>query len=161
MNTETYFIYHIPGIKIGCTKQVEIRVKEQGYTQYELLETHTDIVKASEREIELQKEYGYKVDNIPYYITLKAPNLNGCIKGGKTQGRINAENGHSANQFRKIASIGGKAAHQKHKQLYSEMGKELGKKVSQIKVECPHCGKVGQRAAMGNWHFDKCKLKNN
>jgi len=24
-------------------------------------------------------------------------------------------------------------------------------------VECPHCGKVGQRRAMGRWHFNNCK----
>lgn len=24
-------------------------------------------------------------------------------------------------------------------------------------VECPHCGKVGQRWAMGRWHFDNCR----
>ncbi len=28
-----------------------------------------------------------------------------------------------------------------------------------IDVECPHCGKVGQRPAMGRWHFDKCREK--
>lgn len=22
---------------------------------------------------------------------------------------------------------------------------------------CPHCGKVGQRVALGRWHFDNCK----
>ena len=54
-----YSIYHIPGIKIGCSKRVEQRVKEQGYNKYELLEVHSDIDTASLREKELQKEYGY------------------------------------------------------------------------------------------------------
>ena len=53
-----YSIYHIPGIKIGCSYRVDERVKEQGYTQYEVLETHTDIDVASIREKVLQKEYG-------------------------------------------------------------------------------------------------------
>ena len=49
-----YSIYHIPGIKIGCTKQkVSKRIKQQGYTNFEILETHTDINIASEREKEL------------------------------------------------------------------------------------------------------------
>ena len=54
-----YYIYHIPGIKIGCTKHIEKRIKQQGFTEFEILETHTDIDIASDREIELQKQYGY------------------------------------------------------------------------------------------------------
>jgi group I intron endonuclease len=27
------------------------------------------------------------------------------------------------------------------------------------KVDCPHCGKVGQLTNMKRWHFDKCKLR--
>ena len=26
----------------------------------------------------------------------------------------------------------------------------------QDEVECPHCGKIGQRIAMLRWHFDNC-----
>ena len=54
-----YYIYHIKGIKIGCSKRPKQRVKEQGYSEYELLEQHSDIELASKREIELQNEYGY------------------------------------------------------------------------------------------------------
>jgi hypothetical protein len=38
-----YYIYHIKGVKIGCSTQPKIRVKRQGYTEYEILETHNDI----------------------------------------------------------------------------------------------------------------------
>jgi hypothetical protein len=55
-----YSIYHIPGVKIGCSKQPEKRVNQQGYSDFEILETHTDIDIASQREIELQKQYGYE-----------------------------------------------------------------------------------------------------
>lgn len=154
-----HYIYHIPGIKIGATKQPEIRVKEQGYSEYEILETHTDVYIASNREIELQRQYGYKIDVIPYWKTLKAPTPEGRIKGGKTQGKINAKNGHAKKQFQLNSSKAGKAAHAKHPELYSNWGKQLGKIAAKIQVTCPHCGKTGQRAAMGNWHFDKCKFK--
>jgi len=30
---------------------------------------------------------------------------------------------------------------------------------SQIKIECPHCGKVGGSNIMKRWHFDRCKWK--
>jgi len=58
-----YYIYHIPGIKIGCTKNIKTRIKVQGFTEYEILEEHTNIQIAADRERELQREYGYQVDN--------------------------------------------------------------------------------------------------
>jgi len=64
-----YYIYHIPGKKIGLTKNLNERVtKQQGYKfgEYELLEATEDVSYASKRELELQKLYGYKVDNQSY-----------------------------------------------------------------------------------------------
>ena len=64
-----YVIYHIPGKKIGVTNDLYNRVEQQqGYEvgEYEILESSDDIDYISKREIELQKEYGYKVDLIPY-----------------------------------------------------------------------------------------------
>ena len=61
-----YTIYHIPGIKIGCSKQVEKRVKKQGFDTFEILEMHSNIDEASKRELELQKEYGYRIDGGSY-----------------------------------------------------------------------------------------------
>ena len=60
-----YYIYHIPGKKIGVTRNLNNRVTLiQGYkeTEYEVLEQSDDIDYISDREIELQKSYGYKVD---------------------------------------------------------------------------------------------------
>lgn len=61
-----YYIYHIPGVKIGCTNNLERRIREQGFSDYELLEQHSDKFTSSNREKELQKQYGYRLDNIPY-----------------------------------------------------------------------------------------------
>lgn len=61
-----YYIYHIPGVKIGCSSRPNTRVKNQGYTDFEILEKHTNIEDASKREIELQKKYGYNVDSVSY-----------------------------------------------------------------------------------------------
>ena len=61
----TYCIYHIPGKKIGVSKDPKYRVeKRQGYDEddYEILEMSDDIDYISKREIELQIEYGYKPD---------------------------------------------------------------------------------------------------
>lgn len=154
-----YYIYHIEGIKIGCTKQPEIRVKEQGYKEFEILETHSDIKIASKRERELQKEYGYRVDNINYSQTINNQSLQGSIKGGKIAGNLNKENGHIQTLHLKAGNLGGKAAHKKHPKLFSELGKKLGKIQANKNYICPHCGKEGKTSGMYTWHFDNC-LKN-
>lgn len=65
----TYYLYHIPGKKIGITKDLKKRVEDQqGYNEGEynvILETN-DINVASEAEISLQKAFGYRVDETPY-----------------------------------------------------------------------------------------------
>ena len=65
----TYYIYHIPGKKIGVTRDLKYRVEEQqGYNEgeYDVILSTDDIGLVSEAEISLQKAYGYKVDEIPY-----------------------------------------------------------------------------------------------
>ncbi len=60
-----YYLYHIPGKKIGVTRDLNTRVTLiQGYkeNEYEVLEQSPDIDYISDREIELQKSYGYKID---------------------------------------------------------------------------------------------------
>jgi len=64
-----YYIYHIPGKKIGVTCNLTSRVTEQqGYApdEYEVLLTSDDIDYISNMEIELQKSYGYRVDRQLY-----------------------------------------------------------------------------------------------
>jgi hypothetical protein len=66
---DKYYIYHIPGQKIGVTKDLQNRVTQiQGYKpgEYEVLDSSSDIDYISKREIELQKTYGYKVDRKLY-----------------------------------------------------------------------------------------------
>jgi len=66
---QTYYIYHIFGKKIGVTRNLNSRVtSQQGYKEdeYEVLETSDDINYVSDRELELQSIYGYKVDRQSY-----------------------------------------------------------------------------------------------
>ena len=61
----TYYLYHIPGKKIGVTRDLNRRVTQvQGYKpgEYEVLESSTDIDYISKKEIELQKSFGYRKD---------------------------------------------------------------------------------------------------
>ena len=65
----TYYLYHIPGKKIGVTSNLEERVhKQQGYYpgEYEIIETSNDIDFISAGERIMQKCYGYKVDEVLY-----------------------------------------------------------------------------------------------
>ena len=65
----TYYLYHIPGKKIGVTRNLNKRVTQtQGYKpgEYEVLESSTDIDYISKKEIELQQSYGYRKDHKLY-----------------------------------------------------------------------------------------------
>ena len=64
-----YYLYHIPGKKIGVTRNINKRVTEQqGYApdEYEVLFKSDDIDLISNKEIELQQSYNYKVDQKLY-----------------------------------------------------------------------------------------------
>ena len=64
-----YYLYHIPGKKIGVTCNLNRRVTlTQGYNpdEYEVLDQSDDIDYISEKEIELQQSYGYKIDRKKY-----------------------------------------------------------------------------------------------
>jgi len=69
MDKINYYLYHIPGKKIGVTRDLISRVvDQQGYDldEVEVLEQSTDIDYISDRELELQQSYGYRVDRQKY-----------------------------------------------------------------------------------------------
>tara|TARA_B100001287_G_scaffold276591_1_gene288051 strand:+ start:3024 stop:3422 length:399 start_codon:yes stop_codon:yes gene_type:complete len=128
-----YYIYHIPGVKIGCTKDLEKRMSDQEFTEWQILETHEDIHVASDREIELQKEYGYRLDDIPYWQSVENRykfTKEDMAKGGRT----NVASGH-------IHAI-----------------QDLAQAARKQIVQCPHCNKKGAKFNMTRYHFDNCKL---
>jgi hypothetical protein len=114
-----YKIYRLPHYvnpngkigKIGCATDINNRFRyysEIDIIDWEIIETHTDIYKASEREVELQKQYGYTVDTAPYYITYENRKAKATKEtmaaGGRKSGRQNVLSGHLAN-IRELASI--------------------------------------------------------
>ena len=143
-----YYIYHIKGVKIGCSVNPKNRVKRQGYTEFEILEEHTDIDIAGIREMELQLQYGYRVDRVSYKKSYECAeihrtcpfNNNNRSRGGKTSGR----NAVISGQLQSVAHLGGKIG-----------GKIAGKIQSQKEYTCPTCKKTGK----GNrfvGHINKC-----
>jgi NTP pyrophosphatase (non-canonical NTP hydrolase) len=64
-----YYIYHIPGKKIGVTTNLKSRVEDQqgyGPGEYEVLARRHDITEAAKYEAMYQRQYGYPVDIVPY-----------------------------------------------------------------------------------------------
>ena len=135
MVKDMYYIYEIPGIKIGCTINVKNRQRQQDDKgEMIILEQHEDIMIASQRELELQKEKGYKVDSRPYW---------------KFAGDVE--------QKKEAARLGGLAV--KNRNIWSPIRIARTKEAAKIKITCPHCGKVGSQVAMPRWHFDHCREK--
>jgi NTP pyrophosphatase (non-canonical NTP hydrolase) len=69
-----YYLYHIPGKKIGVTQNPEKRItKEQGYKEgeYEVLLKTDDINIVSDLELRLQESFGYRRDMQPYNKVIK------------------------------------------------------------------------------------------
>jgi len=65
----TYYLYHIPGKKIGVTRDLKERVEhQQGYNEgeYKIILQTDDVTIVSELEIQYQKAFGYRVDEVPY-----------------------------------------------------------------------------------------------
>ena len=154
-----YYIYHIEDIKIGCTTQPIKRTKEQGFLEYNILETHTDIYIASDREIELQKQYGLPVDKMPYWKSYQALRNGTTTKsssdGGKTCGNINKQSGHIKKLGLTYGKINGdnnvKTGH------IQKLGKQRSSLLNKTIITCPHCNKNGNFPNMKRWHFDNCK----
>ena len=74
----TYYLYHIPGKKVGITRDLKKRViKQQGYDyhEFEVLLESDDIDFISNMEIAYQLKNGYRVDETPYN-KLKFNNMN-------------------------------------------------------------------------------------
>ena len=66
-----YYIYHIEGIKVGCTNNPVKRIKiQQGYSDYKILAKTKNIDEACRLEFEWQDKLGYKRDIRTYKETI-------------------------------------------------------------------------------------------
>jgi len=92
-----YYLYHIPGKKIGVTRDLNTRVTLiQGYSssEYEVLDQSDDIDYISDKEIELQKSYGYKVDRKKYKNLFKKMKINVTEQTSTFAAPLNKLKGH-------------------------------------------------------------------
>lgn len=176
-----YKIYHIPDYvykngnvgKVGLTEQeldrrmqANLKKSLKPFTFWELLEEHDDKYTASMRELELQREYDYEVDDIPYHKSVRKEKVQS--KGGKAQSledKLKGFNKVTSEQKSKAGKIGGKirAAQMTFEEL-SYAGKVGGKKASENLdtfmggyLTCIHCNKTMNKGNFKRWHGDKCK----
>ena len=69
-----FYIYKTKN-KIGCTNNIENRVvKQQGYKDFKILFKTTNILLASNLELDLQKKHGFKQDRNKYYELINLKN---------------------------------------------------------------------------------------
>ena len=140
-----FYLYHIKGIKWGCTKRLEQRLKAQGYTTSDcqnIIEVN-DINEASDMERELNLQYGYGWNKNQDYrkITKFSENIRNSNHPsilGKTFGKYNLKS------TKESCAKGGKI-----------VGNDVGNRIH----TCQYCGKVGKGRTMYRWHMDNCKLK--
>lgn len=181
-----YYLYEIPGVKIGVTQDLSKRQHQQrDKGELIVLGEYTDIYEVSEIERELQAEKGYHVDKHPYWYTVTEQNRKSCTPEAIAKQVAN-------NDFRK-ASIGSTrkfsvdevlCIREEYKnntdlsavQLAKKYnvntftitnlldGRKYGEVPGAVKLrkdlkQCPHCGISTNFGNYKRWHGDNCKQK--
>ena len=154
---KTYYIYHIPGRKYGCTQNYPARPASQSDI-YELTEVHTDIMIASKREKELNIAAQYPWTDSQYYWMQ--------VRNGRISGQKHVESGHILELGRIYGPInakilgkkyGGKYLPIKTKEHQSKAARAAGKISMSVERTCPHCYKTIKGMIYFRYHGDNCK----
>jgi hypothetical protein len=144
---KTYYIYHIPGVKYGCTQNYPERPASQSEV-YQLTEMHTDIMIASKREKDLNIAADYPWSDTQYYYKMVEMGKTGATSQLKS-GKHNFQNNHYHTWNHHTSE---------HQANAGKIASTKPNHVSKLEVNCPHCQRVGGYAAMKRWHFSNCKL---
>lgn len=137
----SYWIYHIPGRKVGCTDNVERR--KRGYpigTKFEILEELYGVTnqEAGDREWWWADQFGYK-RGAHYTVTV-------ALVAVRTPEQLSAAGYRFAEFGWKTRTL--------------EQRRDAGLKGGfRQRLICPHCGLEGQAANLRRYHFDHCPKK--
>lgn len=185
----THTIYHIPGLKVGATKDFERRKSEYPHgTEFEVL--MDDLDGLSPKEVGNWEWWWADYLGYPrgrhYGSIINSGSKLGVPKPPRTpeHSAANAEARRGAKRTEEArakmsASKIGKPQTEAHKAAVKKacvgcqlgipkgpMSEEQKAAISlaktgkkQTKVTCPHCGKVGGYATMPRWHFNNCKMR--
>ncbi len=159
---EKYIIYHVKGVKVGCTCDWPKRIIDQGFTENEceILHEVDDVYEASDLEIKEQKARGYKVDSVPYFKSLNA--RNNWIRTDAHKKAL--KDGHNTPEYKQKAiniNLGENNPFygRTHSEETIEQMKESARKRHRPYLTCPHCGIVTRGGGYTVHHGDRCKKK--
>jgi len=158
-----YTIYHIPGIKIGCTKDLKTRSranrKKYGKdinieTLFEYEENLISVNEIGNIEWEFADHYGYKRE--AHYSNL----VNGINLGNKHSDEQKAKwtedrKGNTYGFQKGATSI---FKDKEHTQESNIQNRNTQNERFPTRT-CPYCNKTGKGTAMNRWHGDNCKMK--
>ena len=149
MKTYTYYIYHIDGVKIGCTTELERRMRKQGFTEWEILWQQDGDYEfgwiAGDKELELQKEYGLPVDACHYQITRGNSTSNTLETRSKISESLKGHNPWNVGTARKEETKRKISETLTGIPLSEERKKAIGDSLrgkSKPKTKCPKCGNM-------------------
>ena len=131
-----YVVYHIPGIKVGCTADFTKRMSDQGFSNWQILWQEEGDYEygwvAGDKEIEFQLEIFGKRDNLNHFQNAR----NNRPKFDGTQRTYNLT-----------------------KENKSKGGITSSKIYMQKENTCPHCNKTIKGFNYYKWHGENCKHK--
>jgi hypothetical protein len=157
-----YTIYHVYGVKIGCTKNYPDRCLGQGFEDgsfgiEDLVSDDCGKKFAGDVEKFWQKYYGYRVDR-GHYLYLDE------------MGRRSGELGTTGFQSGEAGKVGGRRSSEEqirsgtHISQLGLTGLQTGvaQRIAGRKEHtCPYCGKIGRGNVMFRHHFDNCLSRGN
>lgn len=144
-----YYIYHIKGIKWGCTDNIKRRLKQQGYKSVDDVILEEDLDTAADLEKELNIKYGYPWrDDQDYRVILNA---------GKHAYK-NKERYKPSHTFsQKDCELGGLTTGKKKGEKQQKARRNNVSKIN-IYRTCPYCNLTTRGIGYFRYHGDKCKL---
>lgn len=173
--------YHIPGLKIGCTKDLSRRIelatmdgRAEEYSKLEVLmevEGLTD-QEAGDMEWKLADQYGYIRG--PHYATIVNNQSERGKIGGVKSAITNSQNGtnaffdpdlREASRLKATEAARGKGAEANREaktNVFSEdkhVQRSGGLSATSVVRVCPHCGHEGKAPSIYRSHFDRCQSK--
>ena len=122
-------------IKIGVDCDYPRRIKRQKIRDAQVLEVHTCVFEVSQREMELQRQYGVEVDTTPYHVTYfknKSTQQRTKISAANT-GKVASEETKAKLRAAKKGKPGNALGHKQSKETKAKM------RVPKPRVQCPHC----------------------
>ena len=142
-----YSLYHIKGVKWGCSNRLNERLLDQNYTLNDVCEVieidDVDMASNMEKELNIRDGYGWNKSKDYRRVLTMVDKAKGL--GAKTQ----IEN--------KVGMYGYSV--EERRELNTKSAPKGGMAQSQVIRKCPHCGKVGKGNGMFCYHFDKCRYK--